>query len=71
VSRRAGREFAAKRGAIVVSDVEEVLPHLHDPGELARLYDREADTIRAANAESPLPVQRGMAHVADRDQLSL
>lgn len=65
------REFAAKRGAIVVSDVEEVLPHLREPGELARLYEQEADAIRAANAEPPVPVQRRLAHVADRDQQRL
>ena len=65
------REFAAKRGAIIVSDVEEVLPYLRDPGELARLYDQEGDTIRAANAEPPLPAQRRMAHIADRDQQQL
>jgi DNA processing protein len=65
------REFATKRGAIVVSDVEEVLPYLREPGELARLYDQEGDTIRAANAEPPAPVQQRMAHVADRDQQQL
>jgi DNA processing protein len=65
------REFASKRGAITVSDVEEVLPYLRDPSELARLYEQEGDTIRAANAEPPPPVQRRMVHVAGRDQQQL
>ncbi len=65
------REFAAKRGAVIVDDVDDVLPHLRMPDELARVWAAEGEAIREANAAPPAPVARRLAHVLERDQQRL
>jgi DNA processing protein len=65
------REFARKEGAVVISDVDEVLGRLRDPGDLARAWKQDAEAIIAANAQPPVYVQRRMSRVAARGQAQL
>lgn len=65
------RDFAAKRGAVVVDDVDDVLPHLRLPAELARVWASEGEAIRESLAEPPAPVARRITHASDSAQQRL
>jgi DNA processing protein len=65
------RDFALKEGAVVVSEVGEVLRYLRDPAKLARSWEEHAPDIIAANAEPPVYVQRRLSRVAARGQEQL
>ncbi len=65
------REFAEREGAVVVSDVTDVLGYLRRPTELVDDWTKRADEIIAANAEPPVYVQRRMSAVPRRGQEQL